>query len=363
MSLLSAIAYNFFAGLTPLWKPLHHCIAVAHSRGDGHGVGDIRRFAGIGKRLRHYRENFIPTIVEVNRRQAGKIPLGTREHIDRYRLSLCHNLPIRLHKGGIHHHVAAVQRLHLRPLLLRTGNTAGRHRDNLSGHPRRPVQRIEVKRKPDSQCAAGGKAHQRDVLRPVALCHLPVALKHHLIGFCDTVVCTERIVWEPAVGAATDSKIPRCLNIALVRTDDHPTSEQVQDRLFCPLLSQLNGKAVILPQDQSITVDCFMIFWHLELPSAVHPAHFLQQFFLRQREQLFSSRRPGALQKPVCIECSYQLSLLLYIVRLEQFRHQSVRDCGRCVFFPLQFDDAGMGKPFDGLHHGAIRHLGISCPV
>ena len=132
------------------------------------------------------------------------------------------------------------------------------------------------------------------MLRPVALCHLPVALKHHLIGFCDTVVCTERIVWEPAVGAAADSKIPRCLNIALVRTDDHPTSEQVQDRLFCPLLSQLNGKAVILPQDQSITVDCFMIFWHLELPSAVHPAHFLQQFFLRQREQLF---RPGGPER------------------------------------------------------------------
>ena len=135
-----------------------------HLRTGGHRIGDICPFAGFLKVRQSTVEHLVGRIEEVNIAYAGKISPRAREHIVRHLLAaMPHELFHRHHEGIVDGNIPFIERLHPYPFRIVPRHFTGRYGDDVPWLRQRLGLRVVVRRDPQSQRTAGGKAAGTDI--------------------------------------------------------------------------------------------------------------------------------------------------------------------------------------------------------
>ena len=146
--------------------------------------------------------------------------------------------------------------------------------------------RVVVRRDPQSQRTAGGKAASTDISAAIQADHSAVTLVHHRIGFGDTILHAEGIKRKPHIAAGLTAELSHHGQVAFVRTDHHTAAEEIENGALGRLRMLSHdqaGKAV--HRDRFII--CFAVGGRKNAAMPVLLFDFLSQCILRQGECLF----------------------------------------------------------------------------
>jgi len=197
-----------------------------------------------------------------------------------------HELLHRHHKGIVDGDVPFIERLHPRLFRIVPRHFTGGYNDDVSRLRQRLGLRVVVRRDPQSQRTAGGKAAGTDISAAIQPNHFPVTFVNHRIGFSDAVLHAERIKREPHITAGLAAQLTHHGQVTLVRADHHTAAEEIENRALGRLRMLSHdqaGKAVY--RDRFII--CLAVGGRKNATMPVLLFDFLSQCILRQGERLF----------------------------------------------------------------------------
>ena len=169
--------------------------------------------------------------------------------------------------------------------------------------------RVVVRRDPQSQRTAGGKAAGTDISAAIQPNHFPVTFVNHRIGFGDTILHAEGIKREPHITAGdkcyflfmyNDEGIKREPHItaglaaelahhrqvALIGADHHAAAKEIENRALGRLrMFSHNQAEKAVYRDRFII--CLAVGGRKNATMPVLLFNFLSQCILRQGERLF----------------------------------------------------------------------------
>ena len=176
--------------------------------------------------------------------------------------------------------VAVVQFVHAALLFVVPRHFARRNRDDVARLGQRTPQRIVVRRKPQRQHTAGGKAACADVAVAIQQQHLPIAFVNHVIAFRNAVIRAQRIGREPYVAARLAAQLADHGDISFIRSNEHAAAKEIQNRAF--------GRPFIFPHNQAwkaadllFLVMRLVVRRHIKAAVPVQLLNLFQQFFRR----------------------------------------------------------------------------------
>ena len=146
--------------------------------------------------------------------------------------------------------------------------------------------RVVVRRDPQSQRTAGGKAAGTDISAAIQCNHFSITFVHHCVGFSNAVLHAERVKRKPHITAGLAAELAHHRQVALIGADHHTAAEEVEDRALGRLRMLSHdqaGKAVY--RDRFII--CLAVGGRKNATMPVLLFNFLSQCILRQGERLF----------------------------------------------------------------------------
>ena len=179
-----------------------------------------------------------------------------------------------------------IERLHPRLFRVVPRHLAGGYGDDVPWLRQRLGLRVVVRRDPQSQRTAGGKATGADISAAVQRNHFSVTFVHHRVGFGDAVLHAERVKRKPHITAGLAAELAHHRQVALIGADHHAAAKEIENRALGRLRMLSHdqaGKAVY--RDRFII--CLAVGGRKNAAMPVLLFNFLSQCILRQGERLF----------------------------------------------------------------------------